>query len=144
MAVPTESTGASDLRADQANKWLVRAMGLSAGAGLIHLMITPEHLEHWIGYGLFFLAAAAAQLIYPVLLIRQPGRGWLLAGIVGNGLIIGLYLVTRTIGIPFFGPDAWRVEPIGRVDVVSKLAEVALIVSLIALLRSHPAAERAS
>ena len=129
---------------DPANAWLVCAIGLSAGAGLIHLMVTPHHLKHWIGYGLFFLAAGAAQLIYPVGLLRRPRRSWLLAGIVGNGLIIALYLVTRTIGIPFFGPDAWRVEPIGRVDVISKLAEAALIVSLVALLRRQPVAEPAS
>src|SRR5688572_5451528 len=38
------------------------AAGLSAGAGLIHLAATPEHLaESWL-FGAFFIAAAAFQL----------------------------------------------------------------------------------
>ena len=67
MSGQADSTGLS-LRADQARPWLVRAAGLSAGAGVIHLMVTPEHIDHWIGYGLFFLVAAAAQLGYSAML----------------------------------------------------------------------------
>jgi hypothetical protein len=118
-------------------------VGLSAGAGLIHLMVTPEHFEQWVGYGLFFLGAAIAQLSYSLLLVWRLNRALLLAGIIGNGLILGLYLVTRTVGIPLFGPEAWQVEPIGRLDVISKMVEAALIVSLIVLLRSQPAPQGA-
>jgi len=138
MSGQADSTGLS-LRADQARPWLVRAAGLSAGAGVIHLMVTPEHIDHWIGYGLFFLVAAAAQLGYSALLALKPSREALLAGVIGNGLILGLYLVTRTVGIPYFGPEAWVVEPVGIVDALSKVIEIALIACLLVLLRLQPA-----
>lgn len=139
MRSQTESNHAPGLLADQPNPWLYRAVGLSAGAGLIHLMVAPQHFEEWIGYGLFFLGAAGVQLGYALLLAWKPNRKVLLAGIIGNGLIIGLYLITRTVGIPFFGPEAGEVEPIGTLDVISKIVEVALIFSLAMLLRTQPA-----
>ena len=96
----------------------------------------PEHFDEWLGYGLFFLVLALAQLVYSVLLLRRPSsRTVLVAGIVGNALIIGLWAVTRTVGIPL-GPASGEVEAIGVVDTVSKLAELALIGYLFLLLRN--------
>ncbi len=126
--------------------WLYSAAGLSALAGLLHLLVTPEHFEEWIGYGLFFLIAGLAQVFFAVVLLRQPAnRNLLLAGIAGNALIVGLWVVTRTLGIPL-GPAAGEVEAIGAVDTVSKLAELALIGCLFVLLgqtrQIHPDSER--
>jgi hypothetical protein len=96
----------------------------------------PEHFAEWWGYGAFFLVAATAQAVYAVLLPRgQPS--WLLwAGIVGNLAIIALWAVTRTVGIPFFGPHAGEVEEIGAIDVVSKIVEAFLIAVLVVVLRA--------
>ena len=117
-----------------AKRWLYAAAGLSALAGVIHLLVTPEHFEEWSGYGLFFLIAGLAQLIYAPVLLRQPAnRSLLIAGIAGNALIIALWIVTRTLGIPL-GPEAGEVEAIGVLDTLSKLAELALIGCLVALL----------
>ena len=128
--------------------WLGRAIVLSAVAGLIHVLATPEHFEEWVGYGLFFVVAAAAQGVYSIaLLFNGPKRPLLITGIVGNGLIVGLYLITRTVGIPFFGPEAGEVEPVGALDVISKVVELALIAALVAMSReafpSRPAAPQA-
>ena len=116
--------------------WLYAAAGLSILAGLFHLFVMPEHFGEWLGYGLFFLVVALAQLVYAVLLLRRPSnRTVLVAGIVGNALVIGLWAVTRTVGIPL-GPAAGEIEAIGIVDTVSKLVELALIGCLILLLRN--------
>ena len=40
---------------------LYAAAALSLLAALIHLWVTPEHLEEWWGYGAFFLVTALAQ-----------------------------------------------------------------------------------
>ncbi|HNS00988.1 MAG TPA: hypothetical protein PKM78_01240 [Anaerolineae bacterium] len=116
--------------------WLYAAAGLSVAAGLLHLLVMPEHFEEWPGYGLFFLIVALAQLVYAVLLLRRPAsRTLLVAGIVGNVLIVGFWAFTRTVGVPF-GPEAGEVEAIGMVDTVSKLVELALICCLFILLRN--------
>jgi len=116
--------------------WLYAAAGLSVVAGLLHLLVIPEHFEEWLGYGLFFLIVALAQLVYAVLLLRRPAsRALLVAGIVGNALIVGFWTFTRTVGVPL-GPAAGEVEAIGVVDTASKLAELALIGCLVLLLRN--------
>ncbi len=113
-----------------------------ARAGLIHVFAAPSHFEEWIGYGAFFLFAATAQVCYAVYLgIEVPNQRTLWAGIWGNGAIILLWLVTRTVGIPFFGPEAGEVEPIGLLDSISKLIELILIIYLAALLRVFPQLE---
>src|SRR5215218_7861729 len=86
------------------------AAAFSLLAALIHLWVIPEHFEEWWGYGTFFLISAAAQGVYAAALPHWPRRPLLLLGIGGNVSIIILYLLTRTVGIPFFGPHAGEVE----------------------------------
>lgn len=131
------------------------AAGLSLAAAVMHGLVAPEHLAEWWGYGAFFIAATIAQGGYAILLALQPWRydpsGELLAdhgsraarliyvaGIAGNAAIIILYLVTRTVGIPFFGPEAGQVEELTPLSVVSKLLEIALIYVLVQLVRQQP------
>ena len=123
---------------DPVSPWRVYAIGFSAGAGFIHLMAVPEHFALWWGYGLFFLVAAAAQIVYGVMLaFEEPSLNWLKAGLLGNSLVVGLYLVSRTVGIPLVGPARGVVEPVGLVDVVSKAAELGLVVSLVMMYRAR-------
>jgi manganese oxidase len=113
------------------------AAALSLIAALTHAWAMPEHFEEWWGYGTFFLIAAAAQACYGLALLRWPGRSLLLLGVVGNLSIVSLWAVTRTAGIPFFGPHAGEVERVGVVDLSATVVELALItVLLAALLRS--------
>ena len=112
---------------------------LSLLAALIHLRVMPEHFEEWWGYGTFFLVSATAQGLYCLVLIRWPRRALLLLGIGGNLSIIALYLLTRTVGIPFFGPHAGEVEGIGMLDLSATAAELALTGMLgVLLLRDLP------
>jgi hypothetical protein len=99
-------------------------------AGLIHLWVTPEHFEEWWGYGAFFLVAGAAQILYVPIVLHWPTRVALLAGIAGNLAIVVLYLLTRTVGIPFFGPEAGEVERFGFVDVCATASELGIAVAL--------------
>ena len=116
---------------------------LSLVAALIHLWVTPEHFEEWWGYGTFFVAAASAQVLYAaVLLLRWPNRTIVLAGIAGNLAIVSLYLLTRTMGIPFFGPGAGEAEGVGFADVCATTSELGIIVALGALLLRGLSSER--
>jgi hypothetical protein len=96
--------------ADRPRGVLFMVAALSLVAGLLHLWVMPEHFEEWWGYGVFFLVAAVAQVVYVPLLLRWPNQIVLLLGITGNSAIVLLYLLTRVVGIPLFGPEAGEVE----------------------------------
>ena len=86
--------------------------------------------------------AAAAQVLYVPLLVRRPKRSVLLLGIAGNSAIVSLYLLTRVIGIPLFGPETGEVEGVGIIDLCATTTEVAIVVALGALVLMGNARER--
>jgi hypothetical protein len=115
---------------------------LSLLAALIHLWVMPEHFEEWWGYGMFFLVAGVVQVVYVPLLVRWPNQTVLLLGIAGNSAIVLLYLFTRVVGIPFFGPEAGEVEGVGIIDVCATASEAAIVVALGVLVLWRLAGER--
>jgi hypothetical protein len=136
-------TGTNVLNHPRYSGWskmiLYAAVAFSLLAALIHLWVIPEHFEEWWGYGTFFLISAAAQGAYAAALPHWPRRPLLLLGIGGNVSIIVLYLLTRTVGIPFFGPHAGEVEGVGVADLFATTSELALVVALLwVLLRGLP------
>ena len=136
------STAAERIGATGRGRTLYAAAGLSLLAASIHLWVAPEHFEEWWGYGAFFLVAAAAQALYAPLLLRLPTRAVLLAGVAGNLAIVGLYLLTRTVGIPLFGPEAGEVEGIGFADVCATASEAGIAMALGAALLREATPER--
>ena len=117
------------------SKLVYAAAVLSLVAGLIHAWAMPEHYKEWWGYGAFFLVVAIAQVFLSDALLYRPRGRLFLAGVVGNLAVITLYVVTRTGGIPFFGPHAGEVEGMGVIDLVSIVVELALVITLVVLLR---------
>jgi len=122
----------------RATKGLVySAVALSLVAALIHLWVTPEHFGEWWGYGTFMLAAFVAQAIYAVFLLGWPRWPLLLvAGASGNLAIIGMWVVSRTVGTPL-GPMAGEIEGMGTLDLICTASEVALVVLLVGLLSRY-------
>lgn len=118
------------VRSNRSKMILYSAAALSLFAALIHLWVMPEHFEEWRGYGTFFLVVAIVQGFYSVALLRWPGQLLFYLGIGGNLSIIVLYVVTRTVGIPFFGPHAGEAEEVGVVDLCATMSELALVIAL--------------
>jgi hypothetical protein len=95
---------------------------LAAAAGVIHLAAAGDHLEHPAA-ATFFVVAGALQLVWAAGLVRRPGRTWLLAGAAGSLMIVALWIVSRTAGVPLvFGGEG--VEPFGIADTVASLLEL--------------------
>ncbi|MDP9351023.1 MAG: hypothetical protein M3P51_05725 [Chloroflexota bacterium] len=128
-------TDAGTTSATQATQVRYAAADLSLVAALIHAWAIPEHFGEWWGYGIFFLVVAVAQAYLSDGLLYRPRPRLFLAGIAGNLAVVALYVATRSVGIPVFGPHAGEVEPVGAIDLASVLAEVALIAALVALSR---------
>lgn len=104
------------------------AAAASAGAAAIHFAVISEHVEEYWLFGLFFFLSGAAQLAWAILVVLRPLRLLIFLGVVGNAATIGLWVLSRTAGLPL-GPDAGEPETIGTADVVASTLEGLLVVS---------------
>ncbi|MCS6868114.1 hypothetical protein [Thermus sp.] len=68
-------------------------------------------------YGLLFMLLLALELGFGLSLLLLPllevrlSPGWLRGGRYLVGLLLLLFLLTRTAGLPFPGPSGWALEP---------------------------------
>src|SRR3954451_12084796 len=85
-----------------AARWV--GAGAATIAAAVHLYITPEHLREWWLYGGFFLAVTVAQAVLALLLLRGPGVGVALLAVWGTVGLIGIYVISRTVGLPINPP----------------------------------------
>ena len=138
-------------RIDQSDAFIYRAALLALAAGVTHGIATAQYIRDWWGYGVFFMVVALAEIMLGLVLLIRPwqydetggiraagtkhARTLFVLGVVGCGMLIVLYLVTRTVGIPLLGPLAGRVEPVTLLGVASKIVELALVIHLVTLIR---------
>ncbi len=100
----------------KSSAWAALLIGL---AGVIHIVITPQHWAHAPAHGLLFAVVGIAEIVWSVMAWRRPSATLYQIGMVAAGWLIILWVITRFLPAPFgHGPE--RVEPFG---VVCKLAE---------------------
>lgn len=104
----------------------------AAGAGAIHLAVAPEHLTGFPLLGMGFLLSGTAQLAWASLLLRRDSIRLFRVGAVGSLLFVGVYVVSRTVGLPL-GPGAFQAEPLGTADLVCCGLEVLTAAGALAL-----------
>jgi hypothetical protein len=92
-------------------------------AGLVHLLVVPEHWQESPLYGVFFVATVLGQVGAAVLLARRPAIWLCVVTVAGQVAITQLWGITRTAGIPL-GPDAGMVESIGLLDSMCVIAQL--------------------
>jgi hypothetical protein len=107
----------------------------SAAAAGMHAAVTPEHLRESALLGLFFAAAAVAQLAWSGAVTAHGSRPLLVAGACGNLSLLGLWTTTRTLGLPFGLLPA--PETIGPWDLACGAWELVATCCCLALLRSR-------
>jgi hypothetical protein len=142
-----------------AARWV--GAGAATVAAAVHLYITPEHLREWWLYGGFFVAVTVAQALLALLLLRGPGVWVVLLAVWGTVVLIGIYVVSRTAGLPITPPGGAvhaghshapgaigsgvpilpgslppGVEPVAGVDLVALGAELLLLAVLVGMLPS--------
>lgn len=103
-------------------------------SGVIHVAQIGVHLaEGWPIVGFFLVVGVAQLAAAPVLVVsRIPFWSWV--GIAGSGVIIAIWVVSRSIGLPF-GDEPGQPEELGVADAGASLLEAITIISLALWLR---------
>jgi hypothetical protein len=113
------------------------ACGLAWSAGLIHLAAAVDHVDEYVPFAVFFFLLAPAQLALGVALYRRPTRRLLRAGALGSMIVVAIWVVSRTSGVPI-GPTPWVAEPAGLLDCLASADEAVLALLVLYQLRSDP------
>src|SRR5688572_22567811 len=104
-----DGTANSDQRARGA--LTLAGAGLILGAGLIHLVLTPEHLKEAPYLGLLFLADFVGAATAAFGILRGRRWGWALGALVAGGAY-ALYFINGTVGLPGV-EEGHLIEPVG-------------------------------
>lgn len=125
------------------------AIALAVAAALAQAVSAPEHWRWWPASGVFFVVIGVAQAALAVALFRKPVRDPILAvGVWGTVAVIGVYVVSRTTGIPFAPPvlahgARWvpgrSIVPgvgryVGALDIFTLATEIVLVLVLTGLM----------
>ena len=119
----------------QDTSWRQMMAVASICAAIPHIAVAPDHFRESLWYGAFFVLAASSQLGLAGSVLIRPTRIIVRAGIAGSMLIVVLWLITRTSGVPI-GPGRGETEPYGLLDGISSLAEACTVVFGVLALRS--------
>lgn len=125
--VPPTRTGRS--RTAFGAAWAAALLGAS---GVVHLALVPPHIGTWVWEGTAFAVAGWLQVTLAVLLVTRPSRVALLSAAAIDLVLIALWVVSRTSGLPF-GPDRGRAVPVGFIDAATVAMEAAAVVVALAL-----------
>jgi len=90
-------------------------------AGLVHLVLVPEHLKEMPALGVLFIVDSVALVAAGLWLFvaERDDAAWATAAVAGATATA--YLVSRTIGLPVFGHEEWEL-----LGVLTTLVEVAV------------------
>jgi hypothetical protein len=74
-----------------------------------------------------FALLATAQFAWGIAICRSPARGLFRAGAVMSLLVVALWILSRTTGLPI-GPEPWSPEPVSALDAIASADEAVLAV----------------
>jgi gas vesicle protein len=121
----------TDFEPSPAMRWMLAA--LSFAAGVIHLVMVPQHAQESTRVGLAFAAAGWFQIAFGIAVVVRPSRGWIRLGIVANVVFVAVWVFSRTVGLPDWTGDG-GIEKTKSVDALCVGFEIAIIVVAAAVL----------
>jgi hypothetical protein len=124
---PTAWQGARPTGQSTNEAFLVCLAMVSGAAGLVHLAAAFWHFDESGLHGAFFIGTGLMQLAAAGLLTYRSSGWILIATAAGNAVILAIWVMSRTMGIPI-GPDSWTPEPVGIADAVASLFELVLVI----------------
>jgi hypothetical protein len=107
---------------------LVRlAAVLSGAAAAVHLCVARLHFDEYWLFGVGFVVSGVLQLAWAAAIwVRNDDRRLLIAGLVGQLGIALVWVVSRTVGLPY-GPNAGEPESIGPLDAQCTFDELLIV-----------------
>ncbi|HYX55608.1 MAG TPA: hypothetical protein VE818_05585 [Nitrososphaeraceae archaeon] len=115
---------------------------LSISAGIIHLLLIQEHMKESFMWGVFFLISGIAQLIFGIIIILMGGKLSPINksilyyfGIIGNALLVGIFVLVRLITPPF-STEAVPINELEPNGIITIITEILLVVLLAYLIKS--------
>lgn len=126
------TTTAAERRSDRSTSLWQLATVCTAASGIVHAVAGPHHAAESLAFGLFFFLSAVVQFGWATVALTSPSRSLLWHGVWLNVLLVELWVVTRTTGLPFGlqqGP-----EGVGAWDVAAKLWELGALACCATLL----------
>ncbi len=131
------------------------AITLASVAAGVHAVLIAQQAQVWWGYGALMAAIAIAGAAIAIAVALRPTTSVFYAAIAGTVTSTLLYVMSRTVGMPFgpgpapslrftdplHGPGQavyadfnGRAESVGLLDLGSLVAEIALVVLLVSML----------
>jgi hypothetical protein len=109
---------------DTSVRWGIAS--LAFGAAFVHFAEMGDHFNISTAHGVFFAAAAWLQLAFGLAVVLRPSRRLFQGLILLSAAIIGTWIISRTVGVPFGTPE-WEPESVGFPDVLSTVFEALTI-----------------
>ncbi len=125
------------------------AIASSVAAASAHLVAAPGHYLWWPASGLFFVVLGVTQLAVAVVLVYGVDDcRFVLATVWGTVAVIGIYLASRTIGLPMTPPVPFHgthwvagqamvpngAKYVGPLDVLTLAAEILVVATMLTML----------
>lgn len=123
---------------DTTRQTMLLLAGLATMDGLVHVGAAVDHFGEFPLYTAVFASLAATQIVWAGLLLREPSRHPLLFGALFNLSVVGLWVASRTVGVPI-APHAWVPESIGVADLIETAGEIVVVLALWSVLMSERA-----
>ena len=125
---------------DTTTSLLLIAAGLSFAAAAIHIAVVPEHFAESAAEGVAFALLALFQIATGVVLTVGPSDRLKAAVVAVNLGATLMWMITRTIGVPFIS-DLASPEAIALRDVAATTFELGTV-AVLGLLRARTHADR--
>src|SRR3954465_15734521 len=101
-------------------RWCAAALLVTA---VIHIAVVPEHAREWPTAAVFFVLLTAIEVALAIVVLTRSSRGLLIAGAAISVMSAGLWVASRTVGLPL-GPEAFSPEAVAAPDLAATALEL--------------------
>ena len=110
-------------------RWLLATLSITAG--VVHLVMVPQHAQESMRMGVAFALAGWCQVAIGAALLTKAHPRWLYAAIVSNLCFLAVWAVSRTAGLPNWSGDGGR-QDAAAIDLLCVALEGVVVVAAIA------------